>query len=62
MKARAELIPNIVILLQKVWRGTMARMRYKKMKAALVIIKHYRAYKRRAYISQLEAAFRLVRT
>ncbi|KAF9800216.1 hypothetical protein SFRURICE_004429 [Spodoptera frugiperda] len=35
--ARAELIPSIVILLQKLWRGTLARMRYKKMKAAYTI-------------------------
>ncbi|RVE40435.1 hypothetical protein evm_014915, partial [Chilo suppressalis] len=35
--ARAELIPSIVILLQKLWRGTIARMRYRKMKAALTI-------------------------
>ena len=35
--ARAELIPSIVILLQKLWRGTLARMRYKKLKAAYTI-------------------------
>ncbi|KPI99339.1 Myosin-IA [Papilio xuthus] len=35
--ARAELIPSIVVLLQKLWRGTLARLRYRKMKAALFI-------------------------
>lgn len=40
--SRAELIPSIVILLQKLWRGTLARMRYKRMKAALTI---YNAWK-----------------
>lgn len=42
--ARAELLPSIVILLQKLWRGTLARMRYRKMKAALVILRAWRYY------------------
>lgn len=57
-KARSELIPGIVILLQKQWRGYLCRQRYKKMKAALVIMKHYRLYKQRSYIQQLERTFK----
>lgn len=56
--ARAELIPSIVVLLQKVWRGTLARMQYRKMKAALVIMRYYHAYKLRSYISQLASSFK----
>ncbi|CAB3236517.1 unnamed protein product [Arctia plantaginis] len=53
--ARAELIPSIVILLQKLWRGTIARMRYKKMKAALVIFNAWKRYQYRRYIGSLQA-------
>lgn len=52
--ARAELIPSIVTLLQKLWRGTLARMRYRKMKAALVIYNAWKRYKCRRYISSLQ--------
>ncbi|XP_046427000.1 unconventional myosin ID isoform X1 [Neodiprion fabricii] len=57
-KARSDLIPGIVILLQKQWRGYLCRQRYKKMKAALVIMAYYRKYKQRSYIQQLERTFR----
>ncbi|XP_012257190.2 unconventional myosin ID [Athalia rosae] len=57
-KARSELIPGIVILLQKQWRGYLCRQRYKKMKAALVIMKHYRLYKQRTYMKQLQSTFK----
>lgn len=56
--ARAELIPSIVVLLQKVWRGTLARMQYRKMKAALVIMKYYHSYKLRSYVSQLASTYK----
>ncbi|KAL0268992.1 UNVERIFIED_CONTAM: hypothetical protein PYX00_010747 [Menopon gallinae] len=56
-KARSDLIPSIVTLLQKQWRGTIARKRYKKMKAAYKIMLYYRAYKKRQYINQLEKTF-----
>lgn len=55
---RSDLIPGIVILLQKQWRGYLCRQKYKKMKAALVLIEHYRRYKRRIYIKQLERTFK----
>ncbi|VVC93983.1 unnamed protein product [Leptidea sinapis] len=52
--ARAELIPSIVVLLQKLWRGTLARIRYRKLKAALVIFNAWKAYRFRRYISSLQ--------
>lgn len=56
-KARSDLIPGIVILLQKQWRGYLCRQKYKKMKAALAIIRYYRQYKRYIYIKELEKTF-----
>lgn len=57
-KARSDLIPGIVILLQKQWRGYLGRKRYKKMKAALTIMKYYRRYKLYVYISDLSKTFK----
>lgn len=56
--ARAELIPSIVILLQKLWRGTLARQRYRKMKAALVIYNAWKRYRFRRYIADLKTQLR----
>lgn len=56
-EARARLLPNIVIFLQKLWRGTVCRIQYRKLKAALVILQHYRQYKMRSYITELQRAF-----
>ncbi|XP_075237510.1 unconventional myosin ID [Lycorma delicatula] len=55
---RDVLIPGIVILLQKQWRGAICRMRYRKMKAAFKIMEHYRRYKIRSYITTLSKLFR----
>ncbi|XP_063236285.1 unconventional myosin ID [Bacillus rossius redtenbacheri] len=60
-EARSKMIPGIVILLQKLWRGTMCRIRYRKMKAALKIMKFYRQCKIRKYINQLQVTFRNAR-
>nr|CAD7410711.1 unnamed protein product [Timema cristinae] len=57
-EARTQMIPGIVTLLQKLWRGTMCRIRYRKMKAALKIMAFYRHCKIRRYINQLELQFR----
>ncbi|XP_046390857.1 unconventional myosin ID [Ischnura elegans] len=54
---RSNLIQGIVILLQKQWRGTVCRMRYRKMKAALAIMKYYRRYKIRSYFNSLQNTF-----
>lgn len=60
-EGRARLLPGIVIFLQKLWRGTICRIQYQKMKAAIVILNYYRRYKMRTYINELQAAFRGVR-
>lgn len=52
---RAALIPSIVILLQKLWRGAIARRRYKKMKAAIIISNAWKRYKFRMYIATLQS-------
>lgn len=57
-QARSELIPGIVTLLQKQWRGYLCRQKYKKMKAALIVMKHYIKYKQRVYITKLEQTFK----
>ncbi|CAG0915513.1 unnamed protein product [Notodromas monacha] len=59
--ARARLIPNIVVLIQKMWRGTICRMRYKRIKAARRILLAYRKYRMRKYVTQVLTAFQGVR-
>ncbi|XP_022246802.1 unconventional myosin-Id-like [Limulus polyphemus] len=58
---RAEMIPTLVLLLQKMWRGAIARLKYRKMRAALIIMARYRKYKMRSYIIQLLQAFKNVK-
>ncbi|XP_014242236.1 myosin-IA [Cimex lectularius] len=60
-KMRADLIPEIVILLQKQWRGAICRIRYRKMKAALKIMECYRKFKIRHYVNQLNYTFKNAR-
>ncbi|XP_069501926.1 unconventional myosin-Ig [Ambystoma mexicanum] len=58
---RAQLIPIIVLLLQKVWRGTLARKRYRLLRATYVIMRHYKCYKVRLYLLELVRRFQNVR-
>lgn len=60
-KQRNEMIPHIVTLLQKQVRGWICRQQYKKMKAALVIMRHYRKYKLKSYVQDLAMRFRNAR-
>ncbi|XP_050350879.1 unconventional myosin ID [Nymphalis io] len=53
--ARADLVPSIVVLLQKLWRGTLARIKYRKMKAAIVIYNAWKRYRFRRYIGSLQS-------
>ncbi|XP_030384214.1 unconventional myosin ID [Scaptodrosophila lebanonensis] len=55
---RNEMIPHIVTLLQKQVRGWIARQNYKKMKAALSIMRAYKTYKLRSYVQELAQRFR----
>jgi len=59
LQMRAELIPAIVILLQKQWRGAICRAKFRKMKAAYFIIKFYRRHKIRTYLKSVLEAHRL---
>lgn len=57
---RADMVQRIVLFLQKVWRGALARMRYRRMKAALVILRAYRRYKVKSYIREVNRRFKNV--
>jgi len=57
---RAELIPAIVVLLQKQWRGAICRAKFRKMKAAYYIGLFYRRYKIRTYINSVLEAHKYV--
>lgn len=57
-RERNEMIPNVVILLQKQVRGWIARENYKKMKAAITIMRVYRQLKLRGYVSDLAQRFK----
>uniref|UniRef100_A0A668SJE6 Unconventional myosin-Id n=1 Tax=Oreochromis aureus TaxID=47969 RepID=A0A668SJE6_OREAU len=59
---RAEMVKRIVLFLQKVWRGTIARMRYRRMRAALIILQAYRRYKVKSYIREVNRRFKNVRS
>lgn len=61
-ESRNQMIPSIVTLLQKQVRGWICRQQYKRMKAAVTIMKHYRAYKRRTYVQELATKFRSARS
>nr|XP_033774299.1 LOW QUALITY PROTEIN: unconventional myosin-Id [Geotrypetes seraphini] len=59
---RAQMLIRIIIFLQKVWLGAVVRRRYKRMKAALAIIRFYRQYKVKSYIREVSKRFQHVRT
>ena len=46
----------------QVWRGTLARMRYKRTKAALTIVRYYRHYKVKSYIREVARRFHGAKT
>lgn len=51
-----------VVLCLQVWRGTIARMRYRRMKAALTILRAYRRYKVKSYIRDVNKRFKNVKS
>lgn len=55
---RTERIPQIVIYLQKFWRGALARKYYKKLKAANKIAIAYKKFKARRYINVLLKSYK----
>ncbi|TSK28291.1 Unconventional myosin-Ig [Bagarius yarrelli] len=54
---RAALIPILVLFLQKVWRGALARMRCRRMRAIYTIMGCYKRYKVKAHFWEVERRF-----
>ncbi|KAG7219401.1 hypothetical protein INR49_002833 [Caranx melampygus] len=59
---RAALIPILVLFLQKVWRGALARMRCRRMRAIYTIMGCYKRYKVKSHFWEVERRFANVRT
>uniref|UniRef100_A0A8B9N1U2 Myosin IG n=1 Tax=Accipiter nisus TaxID=211598 RepID=A0A8B9N1U2_9AVES len=59
---RAQLIPIIVLLLQKAWRGALARRRCRYLRAAYTIMAYYKRHKVKTYLWELLRRFQAVRT
>ncbi|KAL4629353.1 unconventional myosin-Ig-like [Arapaima gigas] len=59
---RAALIPILVLFLQKVWRGALARMRCNRLRAIYAIVGCYRRYKLKAHFWEVERRFGSVRS
>ncbi|XP_054674726.1 unconventional myosin-Ig [Grus americana] len=59
---RAQLIPIIVLLLQKAWRGALARRRCRYLRAAYTIMAYYKRHKVKMYLRELLQRFQAVRT
>ncbi|KAJ8334901.1 hypothetical protein SKAU_G00405400 [Synaphobranchus kaupii] len=51
---RAALIPILVLFLQKVWRGALARMRCRRMRAVYTIMGRYKRFKVKAHFWEVE--------
>ncbi|XP_075867895.1 unconventional myosin-Ig isoform X2 [Nelusetta ayraudi] len=58
---RAALIPILVLFLQKVWRGALARMRCRRLRATYAIMGCYKRYKVKAHFWEVERRFAGVR-
>uniref|UniRef100_A0A674K556 Myosin IG n=1 Tax=Terrapene triunguis TaxID=2587831 RepID=A0A674K556_9SAUR len=59
---RAQLIPIIVLLLQKAWRGALARRRCRYLRAIYTIMGHYKRHKVKTYLLELVRRFQGVRS
>ncbi|XP_039174804.1 unconventional myosin-Ig-like [Crotalus tigris] len=58
---RANLIPIIVLLLQKVWRGALARKRCRYLRAIYTVMAYYKRHKVRSHLLELVERFQGVR-
>ncbi|XP_061657110.1 unconventional myosin-Ig isoform X2 [Syngnathoides biaculeatus] len=58
---RAALIPILVLFLQKVWRGALARMKCRRMKAIYAIMGCFKRFKVKAHFWEVEQRFANVR-
>uniref|UniRef100_A0A8K9WRH1 Myosin IG n=1 Tax=Oncorhynchus mykiss TaxID=8022 RepID=A0A8K9WRH1_ONCMY len=54
---RAALVPVLVLFLQKVWRGALARMRCRRMRAIFAIMGCYKRYKVKVHFWEVERRF-----
>ncbi|XP_041478536.1 LOW QUALITY PROTEIN: unconventional myosin-Id-like [Lytechinus variegatus] len=55
-EARTRLLPALATFLQKLWRGTLARWRVKKIRA-IYLMSAYKRYVRRSYMNKVKATF-----
>ncbi|XP_007956076.1 unconventional myosin-Ig [Orycteropus afer afer] len=60
-QSRARLIPIIVLLLQKAWRGTLARQHCRRLRAVYAIMGWFRRHKVRTHLAELQQRFQAVR-
>uniref|UniRef100_A0A8D0TTD9 Unconventional myosin-Ig n=1 Tax=Sus scrofa TaxID=9823 RepID=A0A8D0TTD9_PIG len=60
-QSRACLIPIIVLLLQKAWRGTLARRYCRRLRAVYTIMRWFRRHKVRAHLTELQRQFQTAR-
>ncbi|NXU49002.1 MYO1G protein, partial [Turnix velox] len=60
-KEREQLIPIIVLLLQKAWRGALARRHCRRLRAAYAMMAAYKRQKVRGYLKDLLLLFHDVR-
>ncbi|XP_006898663.1 PREDICTED: unconventional myosin-Ig [Elephantulus edwardii] len=56
-QSRARLVPIIVLLLQKAWRGTLARWRCRRLRAIYTIMCWFRQHKVRTHLVELQQYF-----
>ncbi|XP_044275440.1 unconventional myosin-Ig-like isoform X1 [Varanus komodoensis] len=61
-QARAQLVPIIVLLLQKAWRGALARKRCRYLRAAYTIMAYFRRHKVKSHLRELLLSFQAVRS
>nr|AAQ11360.1 myosin 1d [Xenopus laevis] len=54
---RSEMLIRIILFLQKLWRGTLARRRCKRIRAGLTILRYYRRYKVKSYLREVMHRF-----
>nr|XP_034985912.1 unconventional myosin-Ig-like [Zootoca vivipara] len=59
---RAQLIPIIVLLLQKAWRGALARKRCRYLRATYTIMSYYKRHKVKSHLLELVQRFQAVRS
>ncbi|KAM5273251.1 unconventional myosin-Ig [Ctenodactylus gundi] len=60
-QSRTRLIPIIVLLLQKAWRGTLARWHCRRLRAVYTIMRWFRRHKVRAHLAELQWRFQATR-